>query len=73
MKTVHYLSTIVNKTNYSLIRLIRHVVYVGEREITTPYSLSKYGSLMMIRVTLKYSTMVITLVKQESRSSTQRK
>ena len=73
MKIVHSLSTMASETDCSSIRLIRHIMYVGKKEITRRVPLSKYGSVMMTHVTLKYSTMVIILVKQESPSSTQRK
>ena len=72
MKTVHSLSTMASKTDYGSIRLTRLAVYVSKREITKRVQLSKYGSLMMTCVALKYSTIVIVLVKQESSSSTQR-
>ena len=62
-----------SKTDYSSIGLIRHVVYVGKKDIKTRAPRSNYESLMMTRVTLKHFTMVIMPVKQGSRSSTQRK
>ena len=70
---MHFLSTMASKTDYCLILLIKHVMYVGKKEVTTRALQSNYESLTMTRITLKYSTMVIIFVKKGNHSNAQRK